>query len=636
MKSYEVNVGGDDGGAGGKGSALQGSVDTGSVNTAAIAEESHGLSAFGTSLGTIEFWDSRARTRVACLRTSPGTDIIDGREEVTALEFHPSGLSLAAGSSAGLVRLYDLRSPTPILQKDQGYGFPIHTLMYLSPSSTSTHSISSEPKLLSADKRIIKIWEPDESANSKPWTYIEPAVDINSVAWCKDSGMLLTANEGRQQHSFFIPQLGPAPKWCSFLDNLVEEMAEDASDPSAYTNSVTAPAGEVYDNYKFLTIPQLETLNLSHLIGTTSLLRPYMHGFFVAQRLYEEAKVIADPFIFEEQRNRRIREKIEKERESRIRGNAAKKNISAKVNKQLARKLAEREDAQAERRMRMLEQDEQAVMAERGNEDTVADTDIKADAEGAAQGRQPKKSNDNLLTDSRFSRLFSDEDFAIDESSREFQALNPNKSKRLAIDDSADAGDGDDDNIDPSRFLTAVEREILDAQDARNASSSDNDNDDDDDDDEHYTSANKPTKISTPSYKKSGHRSQRPDSNSNSNPKMHISSSTHLSSSASKPPHHQRTHKASDRSFGTRISKNHLTTAFSSSNGKPKTVRGGKEISFIPAPTPKDRKTDGRRIPDANDDEGGAGNGGEVGSTGKGRRNGKDRRSASGNVFRGL
>jgi ribosome biogenesis protein ENP2 len=151
----------------------------------------------------------------------------------------------------------------PLLKKDQGYGYPIQTLLYLT-------TLSQEEKVLSADKRIIKIWDQDDG---KPWTSVEPAVDLNSVAWYKDSGMILTANEGKQQHAFFIPQLGPAPKWCSFLDNMVEEMAEDEKT-------------ETYDNYKFLTVPQLKSLNLDHLIGTTSLLRPYMHGMHPTCRMF--------------------------------------------------------------------------------------------------------------------------------------------------------------------------------------------------------------------------------------------------------------------------------------------------------------------------------------------------------------
>ena len=33
--------------------------------------------------------------------------------------------------------------------------------------------------------------------------------------------------------SYFVPQLGPAPKWCSFLENLTEEM-EDQTTRTAY------------------------------------------------------------------------------------------------------------------------------------------------------------------------------------------------------------------------------------------------------------------------------------------------------------------------------------------------------------------------------------------------------------------
>ncbi|TKA79543.1 hypothetical protein B0A49_02568, partial [Cryomyces minteri] len=353
MRGYEVDVGGDDMTSLG-GGALQGGINTGAVNTAAVAEESHNLLAFGTSLGTVEFWDSRSRSRVGVLPPAHGAyiangDVLDSRPEISALEFHRSGLTLATGTSNGLIYIYDLRSPVPLLKKDQGYGYPIQTLTYLSPSTSSRSAPISEEKILSSDKRIIKIWD---AGSGDPWNSVEPAVDINHVEWCKDSGMLLTANEGRQMHSFFIPQLGPAPKWCSFLDNLVEEMAEDAADPSSYNSAFGAGnTGEVYDNYKFLDMKTLRELNLDHLIGTTSALRPYMHGYFVAQRLYEEARLISNPELFEQQRAKSIQEKIEKERESRIRGNKA---VKVKVNKRLAEKMLKREEDNERRKARRL------------------------------------------------------------------------------------------------------------------------------------------------------------------------------------------------------------------------------------------------------------------------------------------
>lgn len=400
MKPYQVDVGGDDMTTSG-GGALQGGIHVGSVNAAAIAQDSHNLLAFGTSIGTVEFWDPRSKGRVGILAGQEG--------EVTALDFSRTGESLATGTSEGLVQLFDLRKPVPLLRKDQGYGYPIKTLMHMATSSQ-------EKKILSADKRIIKLWN---EADGKAWTSVEPAVDINSVAWCKDSGMILTANEGKQQHAFFIPQLGPAPKWCSFLDNMVEEMAEEA------------PA-ETYDNYKFLTLPELKAINLGHLVGTTNLLRPYMHGYFVASRLYEEARLIANPYIWDEERTKRVKEKVEKERATRIRGSK-----KVKVNQNLVDKLLKKQER-----------------------------------------REKVDESMGILGDSRFGKLFEDEEFAVDEKSREFQALNPSTKVGAAAPapaNSDDSGSGDSDSEEDDHIITRPKPEM---------------------------------RISSSSYKKSGHQRQ--------------------------------------------------------------------------------------------------------------------------------
>lgn len=543
MRGYEVDVGGDDFVSSG-GGTLQGGIGTGSVNTAAIAEDSHGLLAFGTSLGAVEFWDSRSRGRVGMLQSSRQSSPIEGRQEITALEFDRSGLGIATGSSAGLIHLYDLRSPAPLLKKDQGYGYPIQTLIYLT-SSTSTHAQTAEPKILSADKRIIKIWD---QRNGSPWTSVEPAVDINSVAWCKDSGMILTANEGRQQHSFFIPQLGPAPKWCSFLDNLVEELAEDPNDPNAFTSQ---KPGDVYDNYKFLTMQQLQSLNLAHLVGTTSLLRPYMHGYFVAQRLYEEAKLIADPFMWEEERHKRVKDKIDTERESRIRGN---KKVKAKVNKKLAEKMMERVEREERRHAKR-------VLEKGGDDDKIEDANVTGDTKEDPTG--------SLLADPRFSKLFQDENFAIDERSREFQSLNPS-TKPGPIEPT----DGD------GRKLTAVEEEAL-ADTPRPDS-------DESSEEEEASSTKDSGRISSVSYKRSGHRPQQPQ--------MRITSS-------------RKPQKARDRSFGSRAERSQLKRTNTS------TVVGEREITFAP-----ERKNKAQKVE----------------NTGPHPRRDKGRRSASGNVFRNM
>lgn len=344
MKSYEVDVGDDEGLEVG----LQGSIKAGYVNSAAIAENTHNLLAFGTSKGSVELVDPRVRSRVAVLEGLQG--------EVTSLDFNPyTGLSLVTGTSQGVCSVFDLRRPVPLLRKEQGFGFGIKNVIHLKTASQ-------ERKILSADKKIIKIWD---ETTGEAWTSIEPITDINFVQWVKDTGTLVTANEGKQQHVFHIPSLGSAPKWCGFLDNMVEEMAEEVRT-------------ETYDNYKFLTKPDLKSLSLDHLVGT-AMLRPYMHGYFVDTKLYEQARLVANPYVYDEERQKRVQEKVEKERASRIRG--VKK---VKVNQKLADKILARQER-----------------------------------------RDKVDTNAGVLGDERFAKLFEDEEFAVDETSREFKMLNP-------------------------------------------------------------------------------------------------------------------------------------------------------------------------------------------------------------------
>ena len=57
-----------------------------------------------------------------------------------------------------------------------------------------------------------------------------------------------------QNQVFYVPAWGLAPKWCSFLDQLTEELEETAT-PSAY------------DDFKFITKEEIEMLGLQKLVG---------------------------------------------------------------------------------------------------------------------------------------------------------------------------------------------------------------------------------------------------------------------------------------------------------------------------------------------------------------------------------
>lgn len=355
----------------------------------------HQLLACGTVMGHVECFDPRVRNRVGVLDTVLSKHLEDlelsAVPAVTALKFKDA-LNMAVGTSTGHVLLYDLRSDKPLLIKDHQYELPIKCIDFQ----------DSMDLVISMDSKILKLWNRN---TGKAYTAIEPGTELNDLCVIPGSGLLFMANEAPKVLTYYIPSIGTAPKWCSFLDNLTEELEE---------SSETI----VYDDYKFLTRRELEDLGLSHLIGS-NLLRAYMHGFFIDMRLYHKAKSIAEPFAYEQYRKNKIREKIEQQRENRVR---LKK--LPKVNPDFARKL------------------------------------IEAKEEAAAGNKKKAKKTPNIMEDSRFSAMFKDPDFHIDTTSEEFRLLNPVvskldkvKKKKLALEqqfDEIEEGDGDHNSYDDS------------------------------------------------------------------------------------------------------------------------------------------------------------------------------------------
>lgn len=322
----------------------------------------HQLLAVGTSQGHVECWDPRSRTRVGQVDVATNNLGLESGSsqipEVTAMKYC-NGLLLGVGTSTGHVLLYDIRSDKPVLVKDHQYGLPINSLAFQNDVNM----------VLSTDSKILKIWHRD---SGKPFTAVEPGTSINNLCAYPNSGLIFMATEAPKMLIYYIPSLGPAPKWCSFLDSLTEELEEDSQ-----------PV--VYDDYKFVTKQDLASLGLSHLIGT-NLLRAYMHGFFVDIRLYHKAKAIAEPFAYEEYRKNLIKKKIEEERGNRV---VAKK--LPKVNRQLAEKLLD----------------------EASEKKDIGKVDVG-----------------NPLGDDRFAAIFTNPDFEVDESSEQYQLLHPIISKR--------------------------------------------------------------------------------------------------------------------------------------------------------------------------------------------------------------
>ncbi|ODV62712.1 ribosome biosynthesis protein ENP2 [Ascoidea rubescens DSM 1968] len=328
--------------------------------------ELHGLISVGLENNSVEFWDPRSRKKASTLYL-PEENI-----EVTALKFRNDGFNFSVGTSSGISYLYDLRSAIPYNTKDHGYGFAIKKFIWLNKTKNNEDN---ENNIVVTDKRIAKIWNKD---SGKLIASMEPSTDINDIEYVKDSGMFFMANEGIAMHTYYIPNLGPAPKWCSFLDNVTEELEEK-------------PTDTVYSNYKFITRKEVKDLNLTHLIGS-KVLRSYMHGFFINSELFDKVNLISQNSrqSIQDVKRKEVDKRIDKERESRIKSslsndiNSRHKNI--KVNKELVSKLNDK--------------------------------------------KHGKRVIEDIVADNRFKDMFEDPEYQIDEESFEYKQLNPTKSTK--------------------------------------------------------------------------------------------------------------------------------------------------------------------------------------------------------------
>ena len=216
------------------------------------------MAAVGGIDGNVEFWDQNQKTKAHTLPLPSNLQ----SQEVTSLGFEPSqALMLAVGTEKGKVLMYDIRYPVPIYTISHHYRMPIKSIKFHAGSR----------KILTADSKIIKIWD---HLDGTMFTNVEPKAHINDLELCGDSGLVLATLEQEKVGTYFIPELGNAPKWCSFLENLTEELEE-------------SNATSLYDDFKFVTATDLEKLNATHLIGS-KMLKDHMHGYFMELKAYQK------------------------------------------------------------------------------------------------------------------------------------------------------------------------------------------------------------------------------------------------------------------------------------------------------------------------------------------------------------
>lgn len=272
--------------------------------------KSNGLYGMGGDSGWMEFWDRRDKSRICAFKIGSKCRELDC-SFISDLSFLPGDLCWAAGNSHGKVGIFDLRNNNqPLTILDHFSDSKISKIDWHQPSQS----------LISSDKKSIKIWkDPREINNRNLWTTIESTDDINDFLLDSNSGLIMTACEGGAIDTYFIPTLGPAPRWCSFLENLTEEMEESGQN-------------DIYGNYKFLTRSEIASLGIEHLMSS-AVLKPYMHGFFIDVRLYEKIKTMTKSFEYESWVNEKVKRKFEELHQTRVKKSTSLENKNIQIDK---------------------------------------------------------------------------------------------------------------------------------------------------------------------------------------------------------------------------------------------------------------------------------------------------------------
>jgi len=330
------------------------------------------LACVGGDNGVVECWDVRAPKAASTLQCCYPDDDYTNTRGALCVDWAPNGLMCAVGTNSGVTRLFDVRSHRPLTERDQRNGYPIKQVRFHQPKMGSLLCAS-------LDEKSVKIWDANKSANLL--TTIESPEKLNDINFYHDSGLFFVALDRPRVGAYFIPHLGVAPKWCSYLDSMTEELEENQNE-------------QMFDDFQFLTRDTLEQLGAEDLIGS-SFLKPYLHGFFMEVKLFSKLKAASEPFAYEEYRKKKIQEKVAEKKKMRV----TPRKPKVAVNTALHQKLANDQGEEAE---------DGAVLSEKSKRAAAKATE--------------------LLEDARFRALFSNPDFEMEE--QEMEETLPKSKKR--------------------------------------------------------------------------------------------------------------------------------------------------------------------------------------------------------------
>eukprot|EP00375_Theileria_parva_P001212 XP_763883.1 hypothetical protein [Theileria parva strain Muguga] len=295
--------------------------------------------------------------------------------EVTCCGYSVNGLKVVVGTEFGGVKLFDIRNSKPLWEYNSISKLTIKSLQFINSINHYSVEIGENALIGFCDSRSVRVHSMDtgafvasiEGLNEK-----QTFTNINGFSFYPDTGICFIVGDQTRVGTYFIPHIGPAPTWCTFLENITEEMEV----PNA-TNTGVIPKQQIYDEFVFVTKEQLDELSASDLIGT-NLVKDYMHGFFIQSKLYHKLKSVNE-FDYEEYRSKKLQERIESKRQMRV----PIRQKPVKVNQEFAQKLLNK--SQISQTKMSKKEREMAMMAK------------------------------SALEDERFAKIFTDENFTIEQ-----------------------------------------------------------------------------------------------------------------------------------------------------------------------------------------------------------------------------
>lgn len=274
----------------------------------------------------------------------------------------------------------------------------------------------------------------------------------------ENTGMIMMPVEAPKVQVYFVPHLGSAPKFCSFLDCLTEEMEEEHGTGISGQNS--------YDNYRFLTLPEIKELNIEPLIGT-KMLRAYMHGYFIDSKLYNRIQSEKVGMSMEEKMAEMMDTEIQKLRKSRI----SLDKISDKKVSKTVKSMADSEDEDG---------------SESGSEPEEK-AGSESDDESADQEAEKEVNKNFNESDDRFGDLFKNKAYEIDSDDDAFIMRNTEKSAkklRKLLRENDDFEDSDEEKEIAKREKRMTKNATKSAKNGQNSDLADGENSDADSSDD--------------------------------------------------------------------------------------------------------------------------------------------------------